>query len=65
MGRYSNRKTWINSLENSFRSGIGNACKWRKKLGSETFGQFNTKNVGQKLALPYEHFELYPEKELH
>jgi hypothetical protein len=30
---------------------------WVLKL----LGSFNTKNVGQKrLALPYEHFELYP-----
>jgi hypothetical protein len=34
--------------ELAFRSGIGNACKWRKIVGSETFEFFNTKNVGQK-----------------
>jgi hypothetical protein len=62
-----NRKTWINSLENSrsvraLEMHVNGKKLWVLKL----LGSFNTKNVGQKgLALPYEHFELYPEKELH
>jgi medium-chain acyl-[acyl-carrier-protein] hydrolase len=58
-------KTWINSLENSrsvralemYLNGV-------KIIGSETFwAVFNTKTRRpEALALPFEHFELYPEK---
>jgi medium-chain acyl-[acyl-carrier-protein] hydrolase len=58
-------KTWINTLENSrsvralemYLNGV-------KIVGSETFwAVFNTeKRRPEALALPYEHFELYPER---
>ncbi len=58
-------KTWINSLENS-RSirALEMYSNGEKIAGSETFwAVFNTlKRRPESLALPYEHFELYPEK---
>jgi acyl-ACP thioesterase len=57
-------KTWINSLENS-RSvrALEMYVNGKKIVGSETFwAVFNTKTRRpEALALPYEHFELYPE----
>lgn len=57
-------KTWINSLENS-RSvrALEMYVNGRKIVGSETFwAVFNTKaRRPESLALPYQHFELYPE----
>jgi acyl-ACP thioesterase len=56
-------KTWINSLENS-RSvrALEMYVNGKKIVGSETFwAVFNTqKRRPESLALPYEHFELYP-----
>lgn len=56
-------KTWINSLENS-RSirALEMYLNGEKIIGSETFwAVFNTKTRRpEALALPYEHFELYP-----
>jgi medium-chain acyl-[acyl-carrier-protein] hydrolase len=58
-------KTWINSLENS-RSvrALEMYVNGKKIVGSETFwAVFNTKiRRPQPLALPYQHFELYPEE---
>ena len=58
-------KTWINTLENS-RSvrAFEMHVNGKKMIGSETFwAVFNTKTRRPEgLALPYEHFELYPEK---
>jgi acyl-ACP thioesterase len=58
-------KTWINSLENS-RSvrALEMYVNGKKIVGSETFwAVFNTKiRRPEALALPFEHFELYPEK---
>lgn len=58
-------KTWINSLENS-RSvrALEMYVNGKKIVGSETFwAVFNTeKRRPETLALPYEHFELYPDK---
>lgn len=58
-------KTWINSLENS-RSvrALEMYVNGKKMVGSETFwAVFNTQTRRpEALALPYEHFELYPEK---
>lgn len=58
-------KTWINSLENS-RSvrALEMYINGEKIVGSETFwAVFNTeKRRPEALALPYEHFELYPDK---
>ena len=58
-------KTWINSLENS-RSvrALEMHVNGEKIVGSETFwAVFNTKKRRpESLALPYEHFELYPEQ---
>jgi len=57
-------KTWINSLENS-RSvrALEMYVNGKKIVGSETFwAVFNTKTRRpEPLALPYQHFELYPE----
>lgn len=57
--------TWINSLENS-RSirALEMHVNGKKIVGSETFwAVFNTqKRRPESLALPYEHFELYPNK---
>ena len=57
-------KTWINSLENS-RSvrALEMHLNGEKIVGSETFwAVFNTKKRRPEgLALPYKHFELYPE----
>jgi len=57
-------KTWINTLENS-RSvrAFEMYVNGKKMIGSETFwAVFNTKmRRPEALALPYEHFELYPE----
>ena len=57
-------KTWINSLENS-RSvrALEMHVNGKKIVGSETFwAVFNTeKRRPEPLALPYEHFELYPD----
>ena len=57
-------KTWINSLENS-RSvrALEMYVNGKKIVGSETFwAVFNTKiRRPEPLALPYQHFELYPE----
>jgi acyl-ACP thioesterase len=57
-------KTWINSLENS-RSvrALEMYVNGKKIVGSETFwAVFNTeKRRPEPLALPYEHFELYPD----
>lgn len=58
-------KTWINSLENS-RSvrALEMHLNGEKIVGSETFwAVFNTnKRRPEALALPYDHFELYPDK---
>ena len=58
-------KTWINTLENS-RSvrALEIHLNGEKIIGTETFwAVFNTKKRRPEgLALPYEHFELYPEK---
>jgi len=58
-------KTWINSLENS-RSvrALEMYVNGEKIVGSETFwAVFNTKaRRPEGLALPYEHFELFPDK---
>jgi medium-chain acyl-[acyl-carrier-protein] hydrolase len=57
-------KTWINTLENS-RSvrAFEMYVNGRKMIGSETFwAVFNTKTRRpEALALPYGHFELYPD----
>lgn len=57
-------KTWINSLENS-RSvrALEMYVNGKKMVGSETFwAVFNTQlRRPEALALPYEHFELFPE----
>ena len=57
--------TWINSLENS-RSvrALEMHVNGKKIVGSETFwAVFNTKaRRPEGLALPFEHFELFPEK---
>jgi len=57
-------KTWINSLENS-RSvrALEMYVNGKKIVGSETFwAVFNTqKRRPEALALPFEHFELYPD----
>lgn len=57
-------KTWINSLENS-RSvrALEMYVNGKKIVGSETFwAVFNTeKRRPETLALPYDHFELYPD----
>ncbi|WP_188050456.1 acyl-[acyl-carrier-protein] thioesterase [Flavobacterium sp. GP15] len=57
--------TWINSLENS-RSvrALEMHLNGEKIIGSETFwAVFNTqKRRPEALALPFEHFDLYPEK---
>lgn len=57
-------KTWINSLENS-RSvrALEMHVNGKKVVGSETFwAVFNTeKRRPEALALPFEHFDLYPE----
>ena len=57
-------KTWINTLENS-RSvrAFEMYVNEKKMIGSETFwAVFNTKmRRPEGLALPYDHFELYPE----
>jgi medium-chain acyl-[acyl-carrier-protein] hydrolase len=58
-------KTWINTLENS-RSvrAFEMHVNGKKMIGAETFwAVFNTKTRRpEALALPYDHFELYPEK---
>ena len=58
-------KTWINTLENS-RSvrALELHVNGKKMVGCETFwAVFNTKiRRPEALALPFEHFELYPEK---
>jgi acyl-ACP thioesterase len=58
-------KTWINTLENS-RSvrALELYVNGEKMVGCETFwAVFNTKiRRPEALALPYEHFELYPEQ---
>jgi acyl-ACP thioesterase len=58
-------KTWINSLENS-RSvrALEMYVNGKKIVGSETFwAVFNTQiRRPEALALPYEHFELFPDK---
>jgi medium-chain acyl-[acyl-carrier-protein] hydrolase len=58
-------KTWINTLENS-RSvrALEMHVNGQKIVGSETFwAVFNTRTRRpEALALPFEHFELYPEK---
>lgn len=57
--------TWINSLENS-RSvrALEMSINGKKIVGSETFwAVFNTKvRRPEGLALPFKHFELFPEK---
>lgn len=57
-------KTWINSLENS-RSvrAFEMYVNGKKMIGAETFwAVFNTKTRRpEALALPYDHFELYPD----
>lgn len=57
-------KTWINTLENS-RSvrAFEMHVNGKKMIGAETFwAVFNTKTRRpEALALPYDHFELYPE----
>ncbi len=57
-------KTWINSLENS-RSvrALEMYVNGKKIVGSETFwAVFNTeKRRPETLALPYDHFDLYPD----
>ncbi|WP_369765045.1 acyl-[acyl-carrier-protein] thioesterase [Flavobacterium sp. WC2429] len=58
-------KTWINTMENS-RSvrALEMHLNGKKIVGTETFwAVFNTeKRRPEALTLPYEHFELYPEK---
>ena len=58
-------KTWINTLENS-RSvrALELYVNGKKMIGCETFwAVFNTKiRRPEALALPFEHFELYPEE---
>ena len=58
-------KTWINTMENS-RSvrAIEVFVNNKKMIGSETFwAVFNTKKRRpEALMLPFDHFELYPEK---
>jgi acyl-ACP thioesterase len=58
-------KTWINTLENS-RSvrALELYVNGNKMIGCETFwAVFNTKiRRPEALALPFEHFELYPEQ---
>lgn len=58
-------KTWINTLQNS-RSvrALEMYVNGKKIVGSETFwAVFNTKSRRpETLALPYSHFELFPEK---
>ncbi len=58
-------KTWINTLENS-RSvrALELHVNGKKMVGCETFwAVFNTKiRRPEALALPFEHFELYPEQ---
>jgi acyl-ACP thioesterase len=58
-------KTWINTLENS-RSvrALELYVNGKKMVGCETFwAVFNTKiRRPEALALPFEHFELYPEE---
>ena len=58
-------KTWINTLENS-RSvrALELYANGKKMVGCETFwAVFNTKiRRPEALALPFEHFELYPEQ---
>ena len=58
-------KTWINTMENS-RSlrALEMHLNGKKIVGSETFwAVFNTeKRRPEALALPYNHFELFPEK---
>lgn len=58
-------KTWINTLENS-RSvrALELYVNGKKMIGCETFwAVFNTKiRRPEALALPFEHFELYPEQ---
>jgi medium-chain acyl-[acyl-carrier-protein] hydrolase len=58
-------KTWINTLENS-RSvrAFEMHVNGKKMIGAETFwAVFNTKiRRPEALALPFDHFELYPEK---
>lgn len=58
-------KTWINSLENS-RSvrALEMHVNGKKIVGCETYwAVFNTQlRRPEALALPYQHFELYPEK---
>jgi acyl-ACP thioesterase len=58
-------KTWINSLENS-RSvrALEMYVGGKKIIGAETFwAVFNTKmRRPEALALPFDHFELFPEK---
>ena len=58
-------KTWINTLENS-RSvrALELYVNGKKMVGCETFwAVFNTKiRRPEALALPFEHFELYPEQ---
>ena len=60
-----NVKTWINTLENS-RSvrALELYVNGKKMVGCETFwAVFNTKiRRPEALALPFEHFELYPEQ---
>ena len=57
-------KTWINTLENS-RSvrAFEVSVNGKKLIGAETFwAVFNTKTRRpESLALPFEHFDLYPE----
>ena len=57
-------KTWINTLENS-RSvrAMKMSINGKKMVGCETYwAVFNTKiRRPEALALPFEHFELYPE----
>ena len=58
-------KTWINTLENS-RSvrAFEMYVNGKKMIGAETFwAVFNTKiRRPEALALPFDHFEMYPEK---
>jgi acyl-ACP thioesterase len=57
-------KTWINTLENSRSVRALEMCvNGKKMIGAETFwAVFNTKSRRpEALALPYEHFDLYPE----
>jgi hypothetical protein len=39
------------TLKLPFRSGIGNARKWRKIVGSETFGVLIQKNVVRRVGV--------------